>query len=92
MRREAVEEGGAVLRQVQYIGCYRVTERKELRWLDVFVAEVDSLGEIGCPDESLGRKLVSEDELPGLYYNWSPLIAEVFDHSRDVINRMRSVS
>lgn len=87
-----MEEGGAVLRDVQYIGCYRVTERKELRWLDVFVAEVDSLCEIGCPDESKGRKLVSVDELPDLYYNWSPLVEEVFGHSRDVIDRMRAVS
>lgn len=91
VRREAVEEAGAILRDIQYIGCYRVTERKELRWLDVFVAEVDDLCDIGCPDESLGRKLVAPDELPTLYYNWSPLIEEVFGHSRDVLNRMRAV-
>ena len=91
-RREAVEEAGAILRDIQYLGCYRVTERRELRWLDVFVAEVDSLCEIQCPEESRGRQLVTTDQLPEIYYNWSPLIAEVFEYSQEVMKRLRSRS
>lgn len=89
-RREAIEEAGARLRDIQYLGCYRVTERREVRWVDVFVAEVDSLCEIGCPEESRGRQLVTVEALPGLYYNWSPLVEEVFDYSREVAERLRA--
>ncbi len=88
-RREAREEGGAILKFVQYLGCYRVTERRELRWVDVFVSEIDDFCEIECPEESLGRQLVTMDELPGLYYQWSPLVEEVFHYSREVIDRLR---
>jgi hypothetical protein len=37
----------------------------------------------------LGRQLVTMDELPGLYYQWSPLVEEVFHYSREVIDRLR---
>lgn len=90
-RREAVEEAGAKLKQIQYLGCYRVSERREVRWADVFVAEVDSLCEIGCPEESLGRKFVSMDTLPEVYYSWNPLVEAVFNFSHDVLERLRAV-
>ncbi len=89
-RREAVEEAGAILKDIQYLGCYRVTERREVRWVDVFVAEVESFCEITCPQESRGRQLVSQTELPDLYYNWSPLVEEVFCYSREVVERLRA--
>lgn len=90
-KREAVEEAGALLRQIQYIGCYRVSERQEIRWADVFVAEVGGLCEIGCPEESLGRQLVRPDELPEIYYLWNDLTSELFDYSFEVVTRLRSV-
>lgn len=89
-KREAVEEAGANLRDIQYLGCYRVTERREIRWVDVFVAEVDSLCEITCPHESRGRKFVRREELPEMYYNWCPLVEEVFDYAHEVILRLRA--
>jgi 8-oxo-dGTP diphosphatase len=64
-------------------------EARELRWVDVFVSEIDDFCEIECPEESLGRQLVTMDELPGLYYQWSPLVEEVFHYSREVIDRLR---
>lgn len=85
--REAAEEAGAVLRDLQYIGCYRITERSEIRWADVFVAEVVDLIEIGCPNESHGRRLTDFAELPGMYHQWNPLMEEVFIHSREVLQR-----
>jgi len=86
-QREAIEEAGAVLSEVQYIGCYRISERTEVRWAEVFVTSVADLVEIGCPEESLGRKLVDPSELPGIYHQWNPLIEEVFRYSREILDR-----
>lgn len=91
-KREAVEEAGACLSAIQYLGCYRVSERSEVRWVDVFVAEVESLGEIECPEESLGRKFVETHELPQIYHLWNPLTEAVFGHAQTVVQRMRAVT
>jgi 8-oxo-dGTP pyrophosphatase MutT (NUDIX family) len=88
-RREAVEEAGAMLGCVQYLGCYRVEERNEIRYADCFVAEVKSYCEIQCPEESKGIQLVDPCDLPNIYYNWSPLVEEVFIYSREVVERIR---
>ncbi|HRJ27448.1 MAG TPA: NUDIX domain-containing protein [Fimbriimonadaceae bacterium] len=85
--REAREEAGALLRQIQYIGCYRITDRSEVRWADCYVAEVDELVEITAVGESRGRKLVSVDELPDIYHLWTDLTSEVFSFSREIILR-----
>lgn len=86
-QREAIEEAGAVLEEIQYLGCYRISERTEVRWAEVFVASVADLVEIGCPEESLGRKVVTMEELPEIYHQWNPLIEEVFRYSREVLDR-----
>ncbi|MBS1706816.1 MAG: NUDIX domain-containing protein [Armatimonadetes bacterium] len=85
--REAVEEAGAILHSMQYIGCYRISERGEVRWADVFVAGVKDLVEITCPNESRGRKLVSPDILPSIYHMWNPLMEEMFVFSKEVLER-----
>ncbi len=85
--REALEEGGAQLSCSQYIGCYRISERQEVRWGDCFVARIASLGEIGMREESHGRKLVTFDELPIIYHLWNPLTERVFHHSLEVLSR-----
>lgn len=85
--REALEEAGAVLEFMQYLGCYRITERSEVRWADVFVASVKDLVEITCPQESRGRQLLTLEELPPIYFQWNSLIAEVFAYSREVLDR-----
>ena len=90
-RREAIEEAGALLRDLQYLGCYRVTERQEVRWADVFVAEIDGLCEITCPEESLGRQLICPTQLPNVYHLWTDLTSEMFNYSYEVVTRMRSV-
>lgn len=87
--REAQEEAGALLRDVQYLGCYRVTERNEVRWVDVYAAHVEDLVEIGIPDESLGRKFVCLSELPDIYHLWNELTHEVFLYSKEVLERHR---
>lgn len=88
-RREAVEEAGALLSAIQYLGCYRISERQEVRWADVFVAEVSGLCEIGCPEESKGRQLVEKHSLPGVYHLWTDLTSELFEYSYEVVLRLR---
>lgn len=87
VKREAIEEAGATLCDVQYIGCYHISERRETRWADCFVSRVEMLGEIGMKEESLGRKLATLDELPDIYHLWNELTEMVFIHSKEVLER-----
>lgn len=87
VKREALEEAGAILRDVQYIGCYHISERREVRWADCYVARVEELVEIGRQDESKGRRFVTLDELPALYHLWNPLTKMVFEHSLEILRR-----
>jgi 8-oxo-dGTP diphosphatase len=86
-RREAVEEAGALLADLQYIGCYQITERQEVRWADCFVARVCDLEEIRMPEESLGRRLCTLSELAQIYHLWNDLTEAVFLHSREILER-----
>ncbi len=88
VRREALEEGGAVLGDVQYIGCYQITERNEIRWADCFAATVKELVEIQVVEESTGRQFMAIEELPDHYHLWNDLTERVFRHSRAVIERL----
>lgn len=87
VKREAIEEAGAVLADVQYIGCYHITERNEVRWADCYAAHIAELVEIGMKEESKGRRLASLAELPEIYHLWNDLTELVFLHSREVIER-----
>jgi 8-oxo-dGTP diphosphatase len=87
VKREAIEESGAVLGNIQYIGCYSIADRGEQRWADCYAATVDELVEIGMQEESLGRRFASLEELPQMYHLWNELTAQVFAHSKEVIER-----
>lgn len=87
--REAKEEAGAEIKCVQYIGCYKICEKGEVRWADVYVAKVIELGEISMPEESLGRQLVTMDDLPGIYYDWNDLTKCVFEYAHEVMTRAK---
>lgn len=87
MKREAIEEAGANLKDLQYIGCYQISERREVRWADCYVAKVDDLCEITIPEESHGRALFGMDELPEIYHIWNPLTEQVFLHAREILRR-----
>ena len=87
VRREAMEEAGAVLDGIQYIGCYHIREKEEVRWADVFVAKVKELQEISMPEESIGRKYVMPNELPEIYHQWNELTRLVFVHSQEIFRR-----
>jgi 8-oxo-dGTP diphosphatase len=90
VRREAIEEAGALLSNVDYIGCYLISERQETRWADCFVATVANLKEPTMPEESKGVRLVRLDELPDVYHLWNPLTKMVFEHSWEVACRRRA--
>jgi len=85
--REALEEGGAVLSDLQYIGCYQIQDRNEVRWADCFTCHVAELVEIQNAAESKGRRFVSLTELPALYHLWNELTEQVFVHSHEVLSR-----
>ena len=87
VRREALEEGGALLECIQYLGCYRISEKREVRWADCYAARVADLVEITMKEESKGRQLVTTDQLPTLYHLWNPLTEMLFDLSREVVER-----
>lgn len=87
VEREALEEGGALLRGVQYIGCYQIFERQEVRWADCYAGLVDRLVEITVPAESKGRRLIAPEELPDIYHQWNDLTQMVFQFSYEVVAR-----
>ena len=89
--REAQEEAGADLREIHYIGCYRVTQRKEVRWLDVYAANVEGLFDLDPQFESNGRKYVTMEELPETYHMWNPMLEAVFNHSKCVLDRHKAI-
>jgi 8-oxo-dGTP diphosphatase len=85
--RETLEEAGASLGDIQYIGCYQITEKSEVRWADCFTGHVVALGEITARAESKARKFVQVSELPGLYHLWNELTEKVFEYSLQVLRR-----
>ena len=87
VRREAAEEAGVEFCAVHYIGCYRITEKSEVRWADCFTARVKCLAEISMPEESRGRRIVSLDELPPIYHLWNELTERVFVHAQAALAR-----
>lgn len=90
VHREAAEEAGAVLENLQYLGAYRISERQEVRWADLFAAEVAELNEIQMKEESLGRRFVLMNDLPEVYHSWNPLIEALFRHSLDCVQRRQA--
>ena len=85
--REAREEAGAILEDVLYLGCYRITERGEVRWADVYVARVKELVDIPEEFESMGRQLLNLEDLPPIYHLWNPLTEAVFHYSEEILKR-----
>lgn len=86
--RETLEEGGALLELVQYIGCYRVHERRDIRWVDCYASKVRQLVDITHQQESLGRQFVPLKALPAIYHLWTPLTEMVFLHSYEIVERL----
>ncbi len=86
-RREAHEEAGAILGEMVYIGCYCIREGSNIRWADLYAAEVDALEPLNPEFESTDRKYAEVEELPDIYHLWNDLTEAVFMHSKQCIER-----
>lgn len=93
--REALEEAGAILDRIQYIGCFKMTDntlrKSQVRWADAYTAKVKNLVPINPNFESKGRKLLTLEEIPNIYYQWNQLSQEVFKYSKEVLARMNNI-
>lgn len=85
--REAAEEAGASVSDCQYIGCYRIADKAQVRWADCYVGRVACLGEITKPEESQGCALMDLLELSERYHLWNELTEMVIAHSKTVLER-----
>lgn len=85
--RETMEEGGAKVNSVTYLGCYRVTEKGHTRWASAFVSRLESLVDIPAGSEATDRMLATMEELPRVYHQWDALFEAVFRYSSEVIHR-----
>ncbi len=83
LRREAMEEAGAMLDTLHPIGSYLFTwaETGRQTLLPVFWAEVISAGRIPEGTESRGAAWMSREEIPNRYFQWDELIEAVFDYA-----------
>lgn len=83
--REAYEEAGARLKTLRLIGWYHLEPCSEHEaqpcLAPVYWAQVDRLEPIPNIEESLGRRWARLDELPKIYYDWSPLMEAVFRYA-----------
>jgi 8-oxo-dGTP diphosphatase len=86
-RRETIEEGGALLGDMHYVGCYQIRERRDIRWAELYAAEVAELVEIQARNESRDRRFASLSELPQIYHVWNPLTKLVFEQAYEAIQR-----
>lgn len=89
--REALEEGGAHLEGVQYIGCYQIHDRNETRWADCFTGSIRELVEIQVVEESRGRQFLALEDLPAIYHNWNDLTDRVFQHAFAIQERVEAL-
>jgi 8-oxo-dGTP diphosphatase len=86
-KREAKEEAGAILANVIYIGCYRIQDKRDVRWADVYAASVCGLVDLDPQFESTGRQFITPEKLPDVYYLWNPLTEAVFRHAQETLTR-----
>jgi 8-oxo-dGTP diphosphatase len=80
VRREALEEAGAVLGRTVPLGHFVLTDHESgtIRHAPTFVAEVTGLSELPSGSESRGRMLAAIEEVATFYFAWDDLLAAVF--------------
>lgn len=85
--RESYEEAGARLKNIRYLGAYRISSKREIKWAETFVGELDILEEIPVESEAEDRLFVSLSEIPNIYHIWNPLFEKLFPYSLEVLKR-----
>ena len=86
-RREAYEEAGVRLEEINLLGASRLSHDDEIRWTSVYVGRVTALEPLPVASESKGVSVVELDALPGIYADWNPLFEVLFDTA---LNSLRS--
>ena len=86
-RREAFEEGGVLIDDLRYLGCYQISERNAVLWAEAFTARAVDFVDIPKESESNARLQVDRDDLPCCYHFWDPLAEAVFEHAHNVAFR-----
>lgn len=84
-RREAYEEAGAIIGELELIGYYRLqpcsAEEPDECVAPVFLAQLTRLEPLPRGSESRGVRWATLQELPAIYYQWSPLLEAVFRYA-----------
>ena len=80
VRRESLEEAGATLGKVVYLGYFVLTDSKTgiVRHAPTFIASVTAIGAIPSGTESRGSQLANVEDIATLYFAWDELLAAVF--------------
>ncbi len=90
-RREAYEETGAIIRTLELIGAYRLQPcsagEPTACFAPVFVAQLERLEPVPNGSESRGVRWATIEEMPPLYYQWSPLLEAVFRYASERIGQ-----
>lgn len=86
-RREAYEESGAVLKHLYLLGHYLLAPcsvgEPEPCSAPVFLAQAARLEPLSPDSESQGVRWAHIQEMPTLYYDWSPLTEAVFRYAEE---------
>ncbi|MBC8135246.1 MAG: HDOD domain-containing protein, partial [Fibrella sp.] len=80
VRRESLEEAGATLGKVVYLGYFVLTDAETgiVRHAPTFIASVSAIGAIPDGTESRGAQLAYVEDVATLYFAWDELLASVF--------------
>ncbi|MEN3001712.1 MAG: NUDIX hydrolase [Armatimonadota bacterium] len=85
--REAYEEAGALVEDLELLGYYRLlpcsADEPEECVAPVFLARLVQLEPLPCGSESQGVRWATLEEMPALYYQWSPLLEAVFRYASE---------
>ncbi|HWP30449.1 MAG TPA: NUDIX domain-containing protein [Fimbriimonadales bacterium] len=76
--REAYEETGAKIADIQFMGSYKLSKNGEVRWADVYTSKITELDEIPEGSEATNRGFYSLEEIPHVYFAWNPLFEILF--------------
>ena len=84
-RREAYEEAGAVVDELELLGYYRLQpcspEEPDECVAPVFLTRLKRLEPLPSGSESQGVRWATISEMSALYYQWSPLLEAIFRYA-----------
>lgn len=85
--REAYEETGAKIADVQFMGSYKLSKNGEIRWADIYTSKITELDEIPEGSEATDRGFYAMEEIPHVYFAWNSLFEILFRESSEKLNK-----